>query len=77
MLIVDLDGVKKEEEKSFSYAMQLMTSIVLPMALQSANELGVFDISAKAGPEAKHSPSDCGSSPHQEPRRSHNAGPHP
>ena len=58
--IVDLDSDKKEEEEedeSFSYAMQLTTSFVLPMALQSANELGVFDILAKAGPEAKLSPS--------------------
>lgn len=55
--IVDLDGDKEEEEESFSYAMQLTTSIVLPMALQWANELGVFDILAKAGPEAKLSPS--------------------
>ena len=42
--IVDLDSDKKEEEEdeSFSYAMQLTTSFVLPMALQSANELGVL-----------------------------------
>ncbi|KAK4572395.1 hypothetical protein RGQ29_030722 [Quercus rubra] len=46
--IVDLGSDKKEEEEdeSFSYAMQLTTSFVLPMALQSANEL-----------EAKLSPS--------------------
>ncbi|KAK9997706.1 hypothetical protein SO802_022392 [Lithocarpus litseifolius] len=37
--------------------MQLTTFIVLPMVLQSANELGVFDILAKVGPEARLSPS--------------------
>ena len=30
---------------------------ILPMALQSANELGVFDILAEVGPDAKLSPS--------------------
>ncbi|KAM5555801.1 caffeic acid 3-O-methyltransferase [Rosa sericea] len=39
----------KEEEESFSYAMQLVTSTVLSMSMQSAVELGVFDIIAKAG----------------------------
>ena len=47
----------QREEKSFSYAMQLSTSIVLPMVLHSAIELGVFDILSKAGPGAKLSPS--------------------
>ena len=37
--------------------MQLVTSIVLPMALHSAIELGVFDILAKVGPGAMLSPS--------------------
>lgn len=47
----------QREEKSFSCALQLSTSIVLPMVLHSATELGVFDILAKAGPGAKLSPS--------------------
>ncbi|KAK4578141.1 hypothetical protein RGQ29_028328 [Quercus rubra] len=47
----------QREDKSFSCAMQLSTSIVLPMVLDSAIELGVFDILAKTGPEAKLSPS--------------------
>ncbi|KAM4105251.1 hypothetical protein ACJW30_06G218100 [Castanea mollissima] len=47
----------QREEKSFSCAMQFSTSIVLPMVLHSATELGVFDILAKAGPGAKLSPS--------------------
>ena len=47
----------QREDKSFSCAMQLSTSIVLPMVLDSTIELGVFDILAKAGPGAKLSPS--------------------
>ncbi|KAM5573076.1 hypothetical protein ABKV19_012888 [Rosa sericea] len=39
----------KEEEESFCYAMQLVTSIVLSMSIKLAVELGVFDIIAKAG----------------------------
>ena len=38
-----------EEEESFSYALQLVTSTVLSMTVQSVTELGVFDIIAKAG----------------------------
>ena len=38
-----------EEEDSYCYAMQLVTSTVLSMSMQSAVELGVFDIIAKAG----------------------------
>ena len=53
-----LDGDKKiEEEESFSHAMQLVTSIVLPMALHLAIELGVFDVLAKASLGAMLSPS--------------------
>ncbi|OIW16867.1 hypothetical protein TanjilG_16447 [Lupinus angustifolius] len=54
-----------EDEEAFSYATQLGFSIVLSMSLQSAIELGVFDILQKAGPGAQlstkqiasHSPS--------------------
>lgn len=42
----------KDEEESFCYAMQLVNSTALPMSMQSAIELGVFDIIAKAGPGA-------------------------
>ncbi|XP_048317967.2 caffeic acid 3-O-methyltransferase 1 [Ziziphus jujuba] len=45
------------ESLSFSYAMQLAMSSVLSMSLQCAIELGIFDIIAKAGHEAKLSPS--------------------
>ncbi|EXC13660.1 Caffeic acid 3-O-methyltransferase [Morus notabilis] len=51
-----VDDQRKEEEQEehfFSYAMQLATSTVLSMSLQSAFELGVFDIIAKAGEGAK------------------------
>lgn len=51
-----VDGDQKEEE-SFIDAMQVATSLVLPMAMRSAMELGVFEILAKAGPGAKLSPS--------------------
>ncbi|GMN20785.1 hypothetical protein TIFTF001_045388 [Ficus carica] len=49
---------RKEEEENFSYAMQLVFSSVLPMSLQSAFELGVFDIIAKAGEGARLSPAE-------------------
>ena len=42
----DEDG---DEEESYSYAMQLAMGVVLPMATQSAIQLGVFELIAKAG----------------------------
>ncbi|KAF7843740.1 caffeic acid 3-O-methyltransferase-like [Senna tora] len=39
----------KEEEESFSYAMQIALSTVASFAIQTATELGVFDIIDKAG----------------------------
>ncbi|KAI4335094.1 hypothetical protein L6164_013773 [Bauhinia variegata] len=47
-----------QEEESYSYAMQLATSIALPMALKAAVELKLFDIIAKSGPDAKLSAVD-------------------
>lgn len=47
----------QKEENTFPYAVQVANSLVLPMAMQSAVELGVFEILAKAGPGAKLSPS--------------------
>jgi caffeic acid 3-O-methyltransferase len=41
-----VDGDQKEEN-TFPYAMQVATSTVLPMALRSAIELGVFEILAQ------------------------------
>nr|A9X7L0.1 RecName: Full=Anthranilate N-methyltransferase; Short=RgANMT [Ruta graveolens]ABI93949.1 anthranilate N-methyltransferase [Ruta graveolens] len=40
--------VEEDEEESYSRAMQLSMAIVLPMATQSAIQLGVFEIIAKA-----------------------------
>ncbi|GAV78988.1 Methyltransf_2 domain-containing protein/Dimerisation domain-containing protein [Cephalotus follicularis] len=48
------------EEESYAYAMQLVSSLVLPMTLQAAIELGIFEIIAKAGPDAKLSASEIG-----------------
>ncbi|XP_020203607.1 anthranilate N-methyltransferase [Cajanus cajan] len=47
-----------EAEKSFNYAMQLVNSSVLSMAMHSAIELGIFDIMGKAGVDAKLSAKD-------------------
>ncbi|RDX60252.1 hypothetical protein CR513_61620, partial [Mucuna pruriens] len=47
-----------EEENGFNYAMQLVNSSVLCMAMQSAIELGIFDIIGKAGVGAKLSAKD-------------------
>ncbi|CAL9007596.1 unnamed protein product [Prunus brigantina] len=49
---------KEEEEESFCYAMQLVGSSTLSISLQSAIELGVFDIIAREGPGAKLSSSE-------------------
>ncbi|CAB4270364.1 unnamed protein product [Prunus armeniaca] len=48
---------KEEKEESFCYAMQLVGSSALSISLQSAIELGVFDIIAREGPGAKLSSS--------------------
>ncbi|MCI00662.1 caffeic acid 3-O-methyltransferase, partial [Trifolium medium] len=49
--MADLPESKNEEledEESFAYAIQLCNSVVLSMALQSATELGVFEVLQKA-----------------------------
>ncbi|XP_054780315.1 cathecol O-methyltransferase 1-like [Prosopis cineraria] len=43
----------EQDEESFSYAMQLATSSVMSMAVQTVAELGIFDIIRRAGPDAK------------------------
>ncbi|KAJ4850431.1 hypothetical protein Tsubulata_020029 [Turnera subulata] len=48
----------KQEEETFSYAMQLACGSVLPTAMKTAIELGIFDIIAKAGAGAKLSAMD-------------------
>ncbi|KAL2345964.1 hypothetical protein Fmac_007249 [Flemingia macrophylla] len=50
-----------EDEENFSNAMQLSTSIVVSMALQSASELGVFDVLKDAGEAAKLSAKEIAS----------------
>ena len=49
------------EEESFSYAVQIVNSSVFCMATQSAIELGIFEVMAKAGPDAKLSAKDIAS----------------
>ncbi|XP_061359203.1 cathecol O-methyltransferase 1-like [Gastrolobium bilobum] len=50
-----------EDEESFSYAVQLGNSVVLPMALKSATDLGVFDVLQKAGSGANLSAKEIAS----------------
>ncbi|KAK8595938.1 hypothetical protein V6N12_064444 [Hibiscus sabdariffa] len=40
-------------EESLSYALQVVNSLVLPMSMNAAVQLNVFEIIAKAGPNAK------------------------
>ncbi|KAM1819282.1 hypothetical protein ACFX11_000982 [Malus domestica] len=56
-VVNDDENIRKEEEESFCTAIQLVGSSVLPKSIQSAIELGVFDIIAKAGRGAKLSSS--------------------
>ncbi|CAN6568437.1 unnamed protein product [Malus baccata var. baccata] len=46
-------ALQLEEEENFCYAIELVSFSVPSMSMQSAIELGVFDIIAKAGPGAK------------------------
>ncbi|KAL9385224.1 hypothetical protein Peur_022234 [Populus x canadensis] len=50
--------VDEAKDENFGYAMQLALSSVLPMTMYSAIQLGIFEIIAKAGPDAKLSASD-------------------
>ncbi|XP_045815596.1 anthranilate N-methyltransferase-like isoform X1 [Trifolium pratense] len=50
--------ILEDEEESFSYAMQLAVSVALPMALQAAIELGVFEVLQNAGKGARLSADD-------------------
>lgn len=49
---------EEEGGDPYAYAMQLVTSVVLPLALREATELGVFEVIAKAGEGAKLSASE-------------------
>ena len=48
----------EQDIESFSYAMQLVDSTVLPVSLHAAVQLEVFEIIAKVGPDAKPSPQE-------------------
>lgn len=48
----------EEKDESFGHAIQLAFSSALPMALHSAIQLGVFDVIANEGPDAKLSCSE-------------------
>nr|WMY23413.1 COMT protein [Stephania japonica] len=50
-----------EDDEDFLFAMQLIGGSVLPMVLQTASELQVFEIIAKAGPGAYLSPKEIAS----------------
>lgn len=52
-----VDNERQEDEK-YSYATQLVFSSIMSMSLQSAIQLGVFEIIAKAGDGAKLSASE-------------------
>ncbi|KAK7258422.1 hypothetical protein RIF29_23998 [Crotalaria pallida] len=52
-VINNKESLEMEDEEAFSYASQLANSIVLSMSLQSATELGVFDILQKSGPASQ------------------------
>ncbi|XP_061340879.1 caffeic acid 3-O-methyltransferase-like [Gastrolobium bilobum] len=51
-------GEIEDEAENYSYAIQMVNSIALPMSLHAILELGVLDIIQKAGPDAKVSAKD-------------------
>ncbi|RXI07609.1 hypothetical protein DVH24_005382 [Malus domestica] len=55
---IPLDDEARKEEESYCHALQLVVSSVLSFSMQSAIELGVFDIIAKEGQNAKLSSSE-------------------
>ncbi|KAK8641236.1 hypothetical protein V6N13_010655 [Hibiscus sabdariffa] len=52
------DKKREHDEESFSYAAQIVNSCVLPMSMHAAIQLDIFEIMAKAGPDAKLSPKE-------------------
>ncbi|OMO70072.1 hypothetical protein COLO4_28785 [Corchorus olitorius] len=46
-------NAEEDDEEAFSYAFQVVESKALPMSLHTAMQLQVFEIMAKAGPDAK------------------------
>ncbi|OMO70088.1 O-methyltransferase, family 2 [Corchorus olitorius] len=47
------NAAEQDDEEAFSYAIQIADTLVLPMSMQAAIQLQVFEIIAKAGPDAK------------------------
>ncbi|OMP06093.1 hypothetical protein CCACVL1_01708 [Corchorus capsularis] len=47
------NAAEQDDEEAFSYAIQIADTLVLPMSMQAAIQLEVFDIIDKAGPDAK------------------------
>ncbi|KAL4385472.1 hypothetical protein GQ457_15G011420 [Hibiscus cannabinus] len=56
-----ITSTDEEDRQAQHYAMQLVSSSVVPMALKAAIELGVFEIIQRAGPDALLSPSQIAS----------------
>ncbi|XP_054813784.1 cathecol O-methyltransferase 1-like [Prosopis cineraria] len=59
--LIDPENKQSPEEESFSHAMQLVTSIATSMALQTAVQLGVFEVIHRAGPGVEISAADIAS----------------
>lgn len=55
------DNKDEEEDKQYSYAMEVIRSSVLPLVLKAVIELEVLDIIAKEGPGAQLSASEIAS----------------
>ncbi|XP_047340280.1 caffeic acid 3-O-methyltransferase-like [Impatiens glandulifera] len=53
--------IREEEEENRAYAIQLFTSLSLPMTMQAAIDLDIFEIIAKAGHGVMQSPLDIAS----------------
>ncbi|EOY20348.1 Caffeic acid 3-O-methyltransferase 1 [Theobroma cacao] len=53
-----MESSTKQDQESFLYAIQIVSSSVLPMSMHAAIQLQLFEIIAKAGPDAKLSPNE-------------------
>ncbi|KAK6272650.1 hypothetical protein POUND7_009733 [Theobroma cacao] len=53
-----MESSAEQNQESFSYAIQIVTSNALPMSMHAAIQLQLFEIIAKAGPDAKLSPKE-------------------
>ena len=59
--VIESNHLEQEEEDGILFAMNLATSVVFPLAVKSAVELGIFNILAKDGEGAKLSANDIAS----------------